>query len=776
MSIRRHMGLVTLALVSLCTLLFMCCAPALTGVRMRPKQEAVVDATPVPTHVPDEVPSAGPGTSSDSQPSTMMMMARKTQDPGQVLTTLKRAYTDRHLDSESIGIRGQWIDAPLEALQEAESSRILDKRENAPSASLKAALLAAADADEIWVIRKYRSKKNEAEPSDVPGSGELRAKQPGETKEVVLPLKHTDVNAAVAGYIATVNVTQQYTNPYSEKIEAVYVFPLPENAAVNEFVMTVGERKIRGIIREREEAEKIYTEARSQGYVASLLTQERPNIFTQSVANIEPGKAIDINITYFNTLAYVDGAYEFVFPMVVGPRFNPPGSTDGVGAVAHGQSGISGQKTEVQYLKPTERSGHDIGLKLTIDAGVSIEKIQSVNHVVQVGRSGDSRAEVALSPLDAIPNKDFVLRYQVAGDAIKSGMVTHKDERGTFFTMMLFPPADLKTLKRAPVELVFVLDCSGSMNGQPIAQAKAAVERALRNMQPDDTFQVIRFSNNASQLGDKPIEATAGNVRRGLEYLKSLEGQGGTMMIEGIKAALDFPHDPRRLRYVVFLTDGFIGNEAQILVAIHERLGESRIFSFGVGSSVNRYLLDGMASVGRGAVAYLSLNDSAAEVMDTFFSRISHPAMTDLAIDWGGLQVEDVFPARLHDLFVGRPITITGRLKSERAATVRVRGKAGETRVEVAIPVAAKSETHPGLAAVWARMKIATLAAHETIEPQGDWGMAIKQTALDFNLMSAYTAFVAVDSTQRTSGDHGTTVAIPVPVPDGVRYETTVQE
>ena len=378
-------------------------------------------------------------------------------------------------------------------------------------------------ADEVWVIVK---PTGEAQAEDRPGTGSLMAKVPGQEQEVPVPLKHTDVKAAVSGYIATVDVTQKYENTFETKIEAVYVFPLPENAAVNEFLMVVGERRIRGIIKEREEAEKVYAEAKAQGYVASLLTQERPNIFTQSVANIEPGKAIDISIKYFSTLAYVDGWYEFVFPMVVGPRYNPPGSTKGVGAVARGKAGVSGQKTEVQYLAPNERSGHDIALAVDIDAGVAIEEVASRNHEVLVKRDAPETASVVIKPADTIPNKDFVLRYRVAGKTVKSAVLTHRDERGGFFTLMLFPPADLESLQRAPMEMVFVMDCSGSMNGEPIAKSKAAVRHALQKMRPDDSFQVISFSMNASQLGKAPLEATPENVKRGLKYLETLEGCG----------------------------------------------------------------------------------------------------------------------------------------------------------------------------------------------------------------------------------------------------------
>lgn len=654
-------------------------------------------------------------------------------------------------------------------------TRILGMMPSSVKRLTNSALLGPVTEDEIWVIARPEAPQAVGSQYQTPGSGAMLAKV--EEKEIPLPLKHTDVKGQISGYIATVEVTQQFENPYSEKIEAVYVFPLPQNAAVNEFIMVIGERKIRGIIRERQEAEQIYAEARRQGYVASLLTQERPNIFTQKVANIEPGKAIDVNIKYFNTLAYVDGCYEFVFPMVVGPRFNPPGSTDGVGAVGRGKAGLSGQKTEVQYLKPDERSGHDIALAVDIDAGVEIEEISCATHAIQKSSDAPEKAHVQISPLDTIPNKDFVLRYKVAGRTVKSALVTHTDERGGFFTLMLYPPDDLKALQRAPMEMVFVLDCSGSMNGQPIAKAKDAVKRALRKLGPDDTFQVIRFSQSASQFGSQPVPATPENVRKAIAYVDDLKGSGGTMMIEGIKAALEFPHDERRFRLVSFLTDGYIGNEAEILEAIHDRLGDSRIFSFGVGSSVNRYLLDRMAKLGKGAVAYIGPNDSSSEIVDLFYDRISHPALTDVTIDWGSLEVEDVYPSRIPDLFVGRPVIVTGRFAGRQNTTVRVQGKVGNYEKELAIPVGLANEasTHPGIACVWARKKIEELAARKTYDDSPSLPGEIQRVALEYSLMSEYTAFIAVDSTHQTAGDHGVTVAVPVPVPDGVRYETTVQ-
>lgn len=630
--------------------------------------------------------------------------------------------------------------------------------------------------EELWVIAREADRSSAAN-ADSPGGGSLMARLPKETKQVPCPLKHTAVSGTIDGYIATVDVKQQFQNPYDSKIEAVYVFPLPQNAAVNEFVMTVGDRKIRGVIRERKKAEKIYAAAKSQGKVASLMTQERANIFTQKVANIEPGKQIDINVRYFNTLQYDDGAYEFVFPMVVGPRFNPPASEDGVGAVARKNVGGSGQKTEVSYLAPNERSGHDISVLLKINAGVEIEDVHSVNHAVEERPVTETQRQITLSAEDSIPNKDFVLRYKVAGTQVKTAMLTHEDKQGKYFTMMVYPPADLQQVERSPMEMVFVLDCSGSMRGKPLGQSKNAIAHALQTLTPRDTFQIIQFSSKASQLGTEPVLATEENIQAGLKYLQSLNGGGGTEMVEGIKAALAFPHDEGRFRLVSFMTDGFIGNEPEVFKTLHDSLGESRIFSFGVGSAPNRLLMDRMALFGKGAVAYLSLNDDAVEIMDRFNQRISHPAMTDLQIDWGNMNVADVYPQRLPDLIVGRPVVVTGRFKGE-PSQIKVNGRVAMKPASFTVEVGDKQaqESHKGVAAVWARLKIKDMmnTARKSPEAMDEIKSSVLETALTYNLMSSFTAFVAVDSMSQTDGDIGTTVAVPVPVPEGVKYDTTV--
>jgi len=325
--------------------------------------------------------------------------------------------------------------------------------------------------------------------------------------------------------------------------------------------------------------------------------------------------------------------------------------------------------------------------------------------------------------------------------------------------------------------MVFVRDCSGSVSGAPIEQAKRAIPRCLGNLAPDDTFQVINFSTAASSLGPEPLSATSRNVRRGLAYVDHLNSEGGTMMLSGIRAALDFPHDPRRLRVVSFMTDGYIGNEAEILAAIRERLGTARILSFGVGTSVNRSLLERMAAFGRGAVAYVGRNDSAADAVDQFYERVAHPALADIRVDWGAMTVTEVYPRAIPDLFAGRPVLVLGRFTGHGKTRVCVAGRSGqtETAYEVPVDLDAAGAKHGAVASLWARWKVRDLSDAEIVTPSPELKEAILQTSLGNNLLCRYTAFLAVDSLERTAGAEGVSVRVPVPVPDGTRYETTVE-
>jgi len=615
-------------------------------------------------------------------------------------------------------------------------------------------------------------------PLEMPGSGCLQTVVDGDI--VDFPLKHTKVDAHVSGPVARVEVTQTFQNPYSETIEAVYVFPLPHESAVSDFQMKIGDRTIRGIIEQREEARRIYETARDQGKVASLLEQERANIFTQSVANILPGNEIDVTITYVETIPYEDGRWELVFPTIVGPRFNPPGSPNAIVPAGYSQdhpatrsSVPDADRINPPFLHPSVRSGHDLSITVDWDAGIPIEKIDSPTHRIDVKRGGSKGATIALHALDSVPNKDFVLRCTPKGDGPDTGVLSYHDGDQGYVSVLLHPKLDVQAREVTPKEMIFVLDCSGSMAGEPIAAAKEVVRHALTHVNPDDTFQIINFSMSAGGLAPSPLPVTPQNVKRGLAYLETLKGEGGTMMIEGVKAALDYPRDPRRLRVVMFLTDGYIGNEAEILAAVQSKIYDARLFSFGVGSSVNRFLLDGLALEGRGEVQYVLPGSSAMETAKQFSERVRNPYLTDVELVWRGVEVDDAVPARTPDLFAGKPLAIHARYARGGDAQLEVRGKiAGRPwsqRVDLDLP--RRSSGNEAVGALWARSRIAEL------ERESYQGMTpaiqseITELGLSHHLVTKFTSFVAVEERMTVSDGRPKLVRVPVEMPKGVSWE-----
>src|SRR2546427_4012257 len=419
----------------------------------------------------------------------------------------------------------------------------------------------------------------------------------------VCPLKHTDVKAEISGFLSRVLVTQEFENPFKEKIEAVYAFPLPQNAAVDVMTMTVGDRTVRGKILRREEAQAVYEAARSNGQTASLLDQERPNIFTQSVANILPGEQIKITISYVEPLKYEDGSYEFVFPMVVGPRYVPGGATgaQGDGFAPDTDRVPDGSRITPQPAPAGMRAGHDVSLQVSLDAGVPIDGLSSKTHDVNIERPDDHHAQITLKDLATIPNRDFILRYDVAGAKISDAVLTHSTANGGFFTLILQPPERVTVEDVTPKELVFVLDTSGSMSGFPIEKAKETMKLALDNLYPYDTFNLITFSGDEHILFPEPVPATPENLQKAQRFLESREGGGGTEMMKAVKASMDPSDRQDHVRVVCFMTDGYVGNDLEIIGEVQKH-PNARVFAFGIGGSVNRFLLDNMARYGRGEV------------------------------------------------------------------------------------------------------------------------------------------------------------------------------
>jgi len=598
-------------------------------------------------------------------------------------------------------------------------------------------------------------------------------------KTLELPLKHTDVDAYVTGYIARVNVTQHFTNPYKEPIEAVYVFPLPENAAVDAMTMKIGERVIKGVIKKREEAREIYEQAIQQGKTASLLEQERPNIFTQTVGNIMPGDDIYIEISYVQDLAYDHGSYEYTFPMVVGPRFipgEPTGSKQGGGWAEDTEEVPDASRITPPVLKPEYRSGHDISLKLTVDAGVPIQNFSCPSHDIDQQVKGESQVVVQIKKGDQIPNKDFIFRYDVAGSKPEYALLTHSREAGDgYFMLMIQPKASFKIAEITPRELVFVVDRSGSMSGFPIQKVKETMKLCVENLHPDDYFQVIAFSYSAERFAPSPVPNTPENVKKAIAYIESLDGSGGTEMLTGVNEALSVDRDParKRRRFVLFMSDGYVGNEAEIIAAIEAKLEGARVFSFGVGSSVNRYLLEGMARAGRGYATYCRQDEDPAAAVQLFYDRIAKPFLMDIEIDWGGLEVKEVFPTTIPDLFAAQPVIIHGRYTKPGSAVIKVKGKVRGKPViqEIAVVFPKEKSEHDVIATLWARTKIFYLSDQMYHGQDEDIVNEITELALKYRIMSKYTSFVAVSEEVRNVDGKLETVQVPVPIPEGVSYE-----
>jgi Ca-activated chloride channel homolog len=618
--------------------------------------------------------------------------------------------------------------------------------------------------------------------------GTLRARKPDGEVIAEFPLEHTEVAAELSGYLARTVVEQRYKNPFKQAIEAVYIFPLPAMAAVNDFVMQVGPRKIVGVVRPRAEAERIYQEARARGQTASLLTQERPNIFTQSVANIEPGGRVTIKITYFERLNYEHGEYEFVFPMVVGPRYTPRKAEPE--AQLAGNTGTpeewssdtnvvpDASRISPPVLKPGQRSGHDIALTVTLDAGLPITKLTSVAHRVEIARPSPTRNVVRLASGDSIPNRDFVLRWKVAGAETQFGVLAHRDERGGYLTLTMQPPLQPNDAQVTPREITFIMDVSGSMMGTPIEISKELVTRTLDRLRPEDLFNVVYFASGNAQLWDRARPRTPENVAEAKRFLENVSAGGGTEMLAGLRRALSSTHDPKYVQMYVFLTDGYVGDEERILSVVKNERGDARFFGFGIGSSVNRYLIDGIGENG-GGVSYTVLpRDSAyaERSVSRLFDAIDSPVLVDVSIDWNGLPVEDVYPSKLRDLFAGQTINVIARYTRPASGTAYVIGRVGARRVRypVRVELPAEESEHAALAPAWARYKIADLST-ELLSAGESRRSALEREitdlAVEYRLVSQYTAFVAVDESRIVGDGRPLRIMQPVELPEGVSYK-----
>ena len=610
------------------------------------------------------------------------------------------------------------------------------------------------------------------EACETPGQGEVLTWTDGAAWS--LPLLETDVDVVISGMVADVTVVQTFANPFDTPIEAVYLFPLPDDAAVDGMTLRVGGRTIEGTIHEREEAAAIYAQARAEGRVASRLDQERPNIFMQHVANLVPGAVVEVSIHVVQPLKYEDAGYSWEFPMVVGPRYVPSDADPNPRTGALADLPAAREALDAPYS--ATRTGNDVNVRVSLDAGVPIRDVRSPSHDLHVAEPSPSRAEVSLASYERIPNKDFVLRWSVAGDAPEVAVLADAHDGDGVFMLMIQPPADSAVTPDTviPKEMVFVVDTSCSMSGFPLDKAKDAMRLAIAEMNPNDRFLVMDFNDRVSALAPRPLSNTATNRQRGLSYVDRFRGSGGTRMLDGIEASLDLPTDPALLRAVLFLTDGYIGNEADILESIEQRLGaRTRLFSLGIGSSVNRYLLDRMAKVGRGSVDVVLHAEDADAAVERFYDRIRNPVLSDLDVQVTGVAVHDLTPDPLPDLFTGQPLVLFGRYSGGGVARVTVTGRdaSGPFRQVVDVELPANAQDHPGLASLWARKTIEDIELRN--HGGGDQALTDEMTelALAHGVVTRRTSFVAVDTEISNPTAASDRVDVPLETPEGVDLE-----
>jgi Ca-activated chloride channel family protein len=557
----------------------------------------------------------------------------------------------------------------------------------------------------------------------------------------------TDVRISVAGIVARVAVTQRFRNPGATPIEAVYAFPLPDDAAVDRLSMLIGERVIEGEIREREQAERIYAQARDAGQRASIVTQTTPNLFTTAVANIGPGEIVEITIEYLDTARYDNGEFSLRFPMTLTPRYGEGDAPEQKGASVPAIVGL-GRFPATAALDEVEPIAglHEAALRVVLAPGLPLAELGSLSHETYTVRDGGRYVLETLTP--RVPmDRDFVLTWRPdVGSTPAVAALTETRGDTTYALVMIVPPLETYVRRALPRELIYVIDTSGSMAGQSITQAKAALRDALGQLTSADRFNVIEFNSTTSSLYGAPMPLTAATYAEALDYVDALEADGGTEMEPAIEMALGQPATSGYLRHVIFLTDAGVANETALFTAIEQRLGTARLYTVGIGAAPNSYFMRKAAEFGRGTYTHIGDVTAVASTMDALFAKLEHVALTDVFVDWP--DAAELYPPRSPDLYIGEPIVMAASFpaQGERPLAIRAIGRAaGATWSQT---VTADASTLPGIAALWARRKIEH-AIDSRVVGVGEAVIrkVVIDTALEHGLVSPYTSLVAVDKT-----------------------------
>jgi Ca-activated chloride channel family protein len=610
-------------------------------------------------------------------------------------------------------------------------------------------------------------------------AGQVVAQHNG--KRITLPLLKSDYEIEIDDTVATVKITQHFSNPNSVALNAQYLFPLNQHAAVFAMQMHVGDEIIDAVIQENSVAQKTYETAKAEGKAAALLTQHRPNMFTQRIANLMPNAPIKVTLSYVQTIPKIDNDYSLIVPMIVSPRFGQPKVFDNA----------TGWKVDAPVTYPDVAGLNlpkdDVEPRITmvthIKSNLPITGLTSDTHeLLKTELSNGKR--LIFKDSAVLDNRDFILNYALAGDTLQAGAWGEFTQQGGFASIVVEPPKVIPDAMVTPRELIFLIDTSGSQGGQPLQASKTFMSAALSSLRPDDYFRIVQFQSSVTSFANDAMPATRQNILAGKRFVQNLNAGGGTDIDRAIRASFATKRVTGTLPIVVFLSDGLVGNEAEVIKRIRRDIGDTRIYSFGVGTSVNRYLMDGVARQGRGYARYIDPTDDASEVAVKFASDLKTPVLTDISVDWGELDASQSTPHVIPDLFEGGTVRIFTRYKAGGTYTIKVKGKvngvAAQLPMEITLPTAATNTSQSPLALTWARRQIAakTLDYNTRVGDRATLKDEIIALGLSHSLQSKFTSFVAVSKrVYNQEPDATQTKAIALPKVSGmskIAYPSTV--
>ena len=577
-----------------------------------------------------------------------------------------------------------------------------------------------------------------------------------------LPLKDTNVEVAISGVIADVRVTQTYRNEGTKPINASYVFPASTRAAVYAMQMKIRDEIIYAKIKEREQAKQEFEQAKKEGKSASLLEEQRPNVFSMSLANIMPGDDVAIELRYTELLVPTDGVYEFVYPTVVGPRYSS--DTE------------SNAKDEDKFVRsPYQHQGEKalstLHISAHVAAGMPLIDLDCPSHQINPQFVNPGTADLTLDEADAFQgDRDFILHYRLSGSQIASGLLLYPGKDENFFLYMAQPPARVKQEEIPPREYVFVVDVSGSMEGFPLATAKQLLTNLIGGLRPNDYFNVVLFSGDSTALSPTPLQANQENISRAVELISQQRGSGGTELLAAMQQAMALKHQPKTSRSIVLITDGYISAEKAVFDNIRANLTNTNVFAFGIGSSVNRYLIEGVARAGMGEPFVVENEETAAAAATKFRAYIESPVLTDIHLQALGFDTYDVQPINFPDMFAQRPIILFGKYRGPIGGTFQLTGHSGSGEYVTTFDVAnaQPDEQNRALRYLWARSKITELADFGDGEPSDDVVKKVTELGLKYNLLTPYTSFIAVREKVVNPNGNAENVDQPLPLPEGV--------